>query len=298
MNKAQRDIRRKKRVLEHAARIGNVRKTCRYFGVARSGFYRWKKAYETDGDEGLINKKPCPYNPRLRTPPDIVEKVLHLRRTYHLGPIRIVWYLERYHGITMCDAPVYRICRRHGLNRLPSRVGRRSVKTHRYEKQVPGHHVQVDVTFLKLVGKDGKATRRYQYTAIDDATRIRALTVYTRHTQKNAIHFLDHVIKRFPFRIHTVRTDRSHEFQAQFHWHLADRGIRHVYIKPRTPRLNGKVERSHRTDKQEFYQLLTYTGDVDLNAKLNEWENFYNYHRPHGAFHGKTPYEALRDKLA
>ncbi len=298
MNKAQRDIRRKKRVLEHAARIGNVRKTCRYFGVARSGFYRWKKAYETDGDEGLINKKPCPYNPRLRTPPDIVEKVLHLRRTYHLGPIRIVWYLERYHGITMCDATVYRICRRHGLNRLPSRVGRRSVKTHRYEKQVPGHHVQVDVTFLKLVGKDGKATRRYQYTAIDDATRIRVLTVYTRHTQKNAIHFLDHVIKRFPFRIHTVRTDRGHEFQAQFHWHLADRGIRHVYIKPRTPRLNGKVERSHRTDKQEFYQLLTYTGDVDLNAKLNEWENFYNYHRPHGAFHGKTPYEALRDKLA
>ena len=298
MNKAQRDIRRKKRVLEHAARIGNVRKTCRYFGVARSGFYRWKKAYETDGDEGLINKKPCPYNPRLRTPPDIVEKVLHLRRTYHLGPIRIVWYLERYHGITMCDATVYRICRRHGLNRLPSRVGRRSVKTHRYEKQVPGHHVQVDVTFLKLVGKDGKATRRYQYTAIDDATRIRALTVYTRHTQKNAIHFLDHVIKRFPFRIHTVRTDRGHEFQAQFHWHLADRGICHVYIKPRTPRLNGKVERSHRTDKQEFYQLLTYTGDVDLNAKLNEWENFYNYHRPHGAFHGKTPYEALRDKLA
>ena len=89
MNKAQQDIRRKTRVLEHAARIGNVRKTCRYFGVARSGFYVWKKAYETHGDEGRGNQKPCPYNPRLRTPPDIVEKVLHLRRTYHLGPIRI-----------------------------------------------------------------------------------------------------------------------------------------------------------------------------------------------------------------
>ena len=63
------------------------------------------------------------------------------------------------------------------------------------------------------------------------------------------------------------------------------------------PRLNGKVERSHRTDKQEFYQLLTYTGDVDLNAKLAEWERFYNYQRPHGAFRGKTPYEALREKL-
>ena len=82
---------------------------------------------------------------------------------------------------------------------------------------IPGHHVQVDVTFLKLVGKDGRATRRYQYTAIDDATRIRALKVYTRHTQKNAMHFLDYVIKRVPFRMHTVRTDRGHEFQVQFH---------------------------------------------------------------------------------
>ena len=298
MNKAQRDIRRKKRVLEHAARIGTVRKTCRYFGVARSGFYRWKQAYETDGDEGLINKKPCPYNPRLRTPPDIVEKVLHLRRTYHLGPIRMVWYLERYHGITMCDATVYRICRRHGLNRLPSRVGRRAVKTHRDEKHVPGHHVQVDVTVLTRVGKDGTATRRYQSTAIDDATRIRALTVYTRHTQKNAIHFRDHVIKSFPFRIHTGRTARGHEFQAQFHGHRAARGIRHGSITPRTPRRNGQVERSQRTDKQEFYQLLTYTGDVDLTATLNEWANFYNSHRPHGAFHGNTPDEALRDTLA
>jgi transposase InsO family protein len=64
-----------------------------------------------------------------------------------------------------------------------------------------------------------------------------------------------------------------------------------------TPRLNGKVERSHRTDKQEFYQLLTYTGDVDLKRKLEEWQNFYNYHRPHSALKGKTPYELLLEKM-
>jgi transposase InsO family protein len=78
---------------------------------------------------------------------------------------------------------------------------------------------------------------------------------------------------------------------------LADQGIRHVYIKARTPQLNGKVERSHRTDQQEFYQLLHYKGDVDLEARLAEWENFYNHQRPHGAHDGKTPYEALRERL-
>ena len=73
--------------------------------------------------------------------------------------------------------------------------------------------------------------------------------------------------------------------------------MRHVYIKARTPELNGKVERSHRSDQEEFYQLLTYTDDVDLQAKLAEWEAFYNYQRPHGAHGGKIPYEVLREKL-
>ena len=73
------------------------------------------------------------------------------------------------------------------------------------------------------------------------------------------------MIEKFPFRIHTMRTDRGHEFQAQFHWHVEDKGMKHIYIKPRSPQLNGKVERFHRTDQEEFYQLLTYTDDVDLN---------------------------------
>lgn len=119
----------------------------------------------------------------------------------------------------------------------------------------------------------------------------------TQHTQANAIDFVDHIIEKFPFRTKEIRTDNGHEFQAKFHWHVEDLGIRHASIKRATPQLNGKVERSHRSDEQEFYQLLSYKGDVDLVAKLDEWERFYNFHRPHGAFNGKTPYEALREKL-
>ena len=214
-----------------------------------------------------------------------------------MGPQRIAWYLERYHGIKTSCSTVYRTLIRNGMRRLPRNVGRRALHTRRYAKQVPGHHIQVDVKFLSLKAPDGKKVRRFQYTAIDDATRIRALRVYRRHNQKSAIDFVDYVVEKFPFRIHTIRTDRGHEFQALFHWHVEDKGIRHVYIKPRTPQLNGKVERSHRSDKEEFYQLLTYTDDVDLKKKLAEWERFYNFGRPHGAFNGKTPYEALRTML-
>lgn len=97
--------------------------------------------------------------------------------------------------------------------------------------------------------------------------RIRALKIYKQHNQKNDIEFIDHHVKKFSFPVRTIRTDRGHEFKAQFHWHVEDKGIRHVYIKPRSPQFNGKAERSHRTVQKEFYQLLTYTDDVDLNKK-------------------------------
>lgn len=211
--------------------------------------------------------------------------------------MRIVWYLARYHDIKISGAGVSRILKRNGLNRLPRGTRLRKVHTTRYQQQVPGHQIQVDVKFLIFKGKDGKPVKRYQYTAIDDATRIRALKVFNRHTQANAIAFIDYVIKSFPFRIREVRTDNGHEFQAKFHWHVEDQGIRHAYIKPRSPQLNGKVERSHRTDEEEFYQLLTYKDDVDLEEKLAHWARFYNLSRPHGAFQGKAPYEVLREKL-
>lgn len=297
MTQAQRDIKRKLAILQYAEEVQNVSKACRHFGVSRDSFYRWKKLYSEHGERALVNSKPCPRNPKLRTPPAIEEKILHLRRRYHLGQLRISWYLKRYHGIQISQAGVYCVLKRNGMNRLPGRTRKRMIATCRYEKKVPGHHIQVDVKFLDLTTPAGKRVRRFQYTAVDDATRIRTLKVYPRHTQKNAIDFIDHVIRNFPFRIHTVRTDNGHEFQAKFHWHVEDLGIRHVYIKPRTPRLNGKVERSHRTDEDEFYQLLTYTDDVDLGAKLKEWEHFYNLQRPHKSLKGKTPYEVLRQKL-
>ena len=118
-----------------------------------------------------------------------------------------MWYLARYHGIKLSDATIYRIFKRNGLNRLPRGTRLRKVHTKRYNKQVPGHHIQMDVKFLTFIGKKGEKIRRFQYTAIDDATRVRALKVYKKHTQANAIDFVDHIIDKFPFRIREIRTD-------------------------------------------------------------------------------------------
>jgi transposase InsO family protein len=113
-----------------------------------------------------------------------------------------------------------------------------------------------------------KASRRrhYQFTAIDDSTRLRVLRVYERLSQKTAIQFVDYVLQKLPFRVVRIQTDNGGGFAAAFHWHVQDLGIEHVYIKPATPRLNGKVERSHRIDAEEFYRMLD--GVVVDDAKV------------------------------
>ena len=121
--------------------------------------------------------------------------------------------------------------------------------------------MQLDVTFLERI--PGTRKRLYQFTAIDDCTRIRVLKVHDACNQRTAIRFLDEVRHRLPFRIHVIQTDNGAEFQSQFHWHAEALDIRHVYIRPRTPRLNGKVERSPRVDDQQFYQLLDRQGISD-----------------------------------
>jgi len=118
------------------------------------------------------------------------------------------------------------------------------------------------------------------------------------YKQANAVAVADYIIDECPFRIIESGTDNGHELQATFHGYVEDQGNRrHAYINRGTPELIGKVERPHRPDQQEFYQLLRYKGKVDLDANFSARENFYNFNRPQGAYNGKTSYEALRERL-
>ena len=290
-------------VLKHAEEVsGNVAATCRYYGISRNVFYRWKRRYEDEGLDGLKDRSSAPLHCPTITDPEVVEKIIHLRQHYHFGPMKITMYLKRYHDVAISTSGVWRILKRLGMNRLPAsqRYKRHSGRWKRYEKQRPGHHVQIDVKFIEPIAAGaGRRKRYYQYTAIDDCTWLRVLRAYPRSDQNTAIQFLDYVLSRLPFQVEKIQTDNGAEFQSSFHWHVLDQGIGHVYIRPATPRLNGKVERSHRIDAEEFYRLLDGVVEDDaglFNQKLKEWEDYYNYHRPHGGLGGQTPYERLLQK--
>lgn len=288
------------RVLRQAADDGNVARTYRHFGLSRKSFYKWKRRLTDHGEAGLGDRPRTPKHCPRATPRDVVDKIVYLRQQYHFGPGRIADYLRRFHQVRVARSTVHRLLRHHGLNRLPANQKYRphAKRWQRYEKPQPGHRLQVDVKFLERI--PGTQKRLYQFTAIDDCTRIRVLKIFDTCNQRAAIRFIDDVIRRLPFRVHVVQTDNGAEFQSQFHWHVEGLDIRHVYIRPRTPHLNGKVERSHRVDGEEFYQLLDANGITDdihlFNEKLREWEDYYNYHRPHSALGGLTPYERLLAK--
>ncbi|WP_216216843.1 IS481 family transposase [Amycolatopsis aidingensis] len=307
-----RQVRRRLAVLRHVEEVsGNVAMTYRYFGISRPAYYTWLRRYEADGVDGLRDRSRRPRTSPNATHVDVVEKIVHLRQHYHFGPGKVQMYLRRYHDVDISRSGVWRILHRLDMGRLPAsqRYKRRDLRWKRYEKQRPGHQVQVDVKFVEPLPKAGKTGvslkpvgRRgkfYQFTAIDDCTRLRVLTIYPRNNQKTAIQFLDYVLSQLPFAVETIQTDNGAEFPSVFHWHVLDKGIQHRYIKPRTPRLNGKVERSHRIDTEEFYRLLdgAVIDDANVfNAKLKEWQDYYNFGRPHGGLDGQAPYERLRQK--
>jgi transposase InsO family protein len=296
----QRLIKHRLAVLQHAEEVtGNVAATCRYYGISRQVFYKWKRRFDELGEEGLRDRSSRPHVSPKATETEVIGKIIYLRRNYHFGPNKIAMYLKRYHDVSISASGVWRILKRLEMNKLPASQRHKPHKQRwkRYEKQLPGSRLQVDVKFIEPIG--GAKKKHYQYTAIDDCTRLRVLKVFPKNDQKTAIKFLDYALSKLPFQVDCVQTDNGAEFQGSFHWHVLDRGIDHVYIRPRTPRLNGKVERSHRIDAEEFYRLLdgVVIDDAKLfNEKLQEWEDFYNFHRPHGGLDGQTPYERLRQK--
>ncbi len=137
----------------------------------------------------------------------------------------------------------------------------------------------------------------YHFAAIDDCTRLKVMRVFPRRNAANTIKFMEELLEELPFPIQRVQTDRGGEFFAYKvqDW-LKAHSIKFRPIKPRSPHLNGKVERGHKTDLQEFYNTVDLQSAV-LPELLAEWQHFYNWQRPHSSLGGKAPMDRYFELL-
>ena len=259
---------------------GDAGLTCRRCGISRPTLRLWVRRYEKDGIDGLISRSRRPKNsPNQKRTPALEKRILAMRRKRNLGARRIQSELLWEDDTRLALATIQKALVNANVGPL-KRPPRRKRCT-RYERPVPGDRVQMDTCKI--------STGIYQYTAVDDCTRCRVLRVYPRRTARNTLVFLDAVIEEMGFPIQRIQTDRGSEFFAYMvQERLMKYGIKFRPIRPGSPHLNGKVERSQKTDKLEFYATQDLE-DPDLADRLAEWQFYYNWRRPHGALKGKTP---------
>ena len=128
------------------------------------------------------------------------------------------------------------------------------------------------------------------FTARDVVSRWDVVEAHTRATATTAAGFLERLLERMPFPIKAIQVDGGSEFQAAFEEACRERGIRLFVLPPRSPKLNGCVERAQRTHTEEFYQVNDFSLEVaSLNQELRAWERTYNTIRPHQALNYLTP---------
>ena len=164
-------------------------------------------------------------------------------------------------------------------------------KPKNYGIKQPGDMVQIDTLDVSLM----PGVHFKHFTARDMVSRWDVLQASQRATANNASQFLELVQERMPFQIKAIQVDGGSEFMAEFEQACQEKHIRLFVLPPRSPKLNGCVERAHRTQLEEFYQV--YADDWDMpvmNKVLEEWERIYNQVRPHHALDNLTPKEYIQ----
>lgn len=287
MNKITQTMRYRQSLILYAQKHGVTKAAIRY-KTNRQYIYRWLKRY--DGTlESLADRSHRPHSHPNQHTPDEIKLILDmLRRNKHTGLV-VFWVKLRQRGYTRSISGLYRFLRKR--NQLAEKLPNPKYIPKPYEKmQYPGQRVQIDVKYVPdvcIVGQE-PGTKWYQYTFIDEYSRFRYLEAFPEHSTYSSALFIQHCVKRFPYAIECVQTDNGFEFTNRFansknpkptlfENTLRRLGIRHKLIKPYTPRHNGKVERSHRKDNEEFYASHRFYSFQDFQAQLAVRERAYNH---------------------
>lgn len=301
-------IRQRLNWFHKAQELGSITDACCFFGISRKTYYKWQHRYTvSQGDRlSLADRSRRPHAHPRQVGTRMARRLRRWRRRTGYGPRRLRWHLQRrgLRGVPSVYG-IHRVLQRAGLL---TRHRTRPKHRQRYVLPRPGDCVQVDIKYVpyKVEGR-----QVFQYTALDDCTRLRVVRFFPELTNSAGLMFLAALRAAFPFRIRQVQTDNDSTFTT---WYTgapktaSDKAIRlhpftltcqaagivHRCIRPRSPHLNGKVERSHRIDGEEFYRVWRCRRFADLQKRHRRFNQFYNTARPHGGHGGLTPLERLR----
>lgn len=291
---------------EYAVRLyrsGNsVSFVCRKYHISKASLLRWNRRY--DGNRSSITNhshRPHTKHPNAHTEQELTWIRNLWRRNPQSSCLEIYGKLLK-RGYTRCPNSLYRVMRRLGYIAQPKVKHTSKHIAQPYDTpKLLGKKWQIDVKCVPRVCLKGLApyTRYYQYTCIDEASRERFVYYYDEQTPMATVDFIKRAILHFGYQPEEIQTDNGMEFtwnmEKYRRIHPMDKlckelDIRHHKIRPRTPRHNGKVERSHRTDNERFYSRNVFFSLDDLRKKGAKYLKQYN-NTPMRTLDYKTPFQ-------
>jgi len=269
----------------------------RRFKCTVRSLWRWKAQF--DGTlESLENRSHRPHNPHpnSHTKEEETQIVNLLKKKPHITYTEALGILRTKHAYSRTYGGFYNFVIRHKLR--PAQDMKRYIPKPYHTPEMLGQKWQIDVKYIpKYCDKsETKDEQKYQYTVIDEATRERFIFPYLEQNGSSSVDFVKRAILYFGYAPEKIQTDNGREFtnpswSGENTIHLFDKflnslNIEHKLIRPHTPRLNGKVERSHRSDQESFYNYLKFKSFDELKKKMRDWNVRYN-NRPHTRIRNK-----------
>jgi putative transposase len=290
----------------YEAHGGNARLTCRHFGISPETFYRWKRRYNPNRLSSLESLSSRPRH--LRQPTwsiELANLVLKLREENPRWGKEKLAELLHGDGWQVSVSMVGRILKHlkdRGVLREPVytsvSAGKRQKRRPYAIRKPKGHLVRqagdlVQVDTLDIRPLPGVVLKHF--TAHDVISKWNVINVFSRATSANAANFLDIIQQRMPFTVKAIQVDGGSEFEASFEEKCRQQNIKLFVLPPRSPKLNGGVERAHRTHTEEFYEVTDSDFSItDLRPRLLHWELRYNTIRPHQSLKYLTPYKFIQ----
>ena len=280
--------------LEHDRRL---RLTARHFGYSPDTIRRWVDGYERSGISGLENGRRRPRNVRQpQTPPHVTQRILELREENPGCGREKLHRLLLAEGITISPKSIDRVIARlkargvlrepRCLRKSPRPQMKRLRRPHGLSIQEPGALIQMDSKYVQL--PNGKTV--FQFGAIDCFTRKRVVGLAPSLTSEEGARFLRKVVSGFPFPVQAIQSDGGSEFLGDFTKTVAELQLTHYFNRPYYPQGNGRIERSFRTDDDEFYHVYDLPADFGgLKEALLAWNHRYESWRLHQALGYLTP---------
>ena len=257
-----------------------VKRASRKYNKSRSYIYFWKARWDGTAESLACRSRRPHSHPNQHTEAELKLIWDMRRRNPQLGMVEL-WHRLRQRGYTRRPESLFRVMRKLGL--FPPKEKKPACKPKPYQQMTyPGQRIQVDVKVVPRHCIADPELRLFQYTAIDEFTRLRFLAAYPEQSTYSSADFLKKLFKwyaRRGIRVECVQTDNGFEFPNRFSnskrdiptlfaTTAAQLGIRHKLIRPYTPRHNGKVERSHREDQKRFYSCRSFYSLDDFAKQL------------------------------